>query len=32
MHNGRTFPYRPRAAITEGATEKDMRAGFLTSP
>ena len=32
MRNGSIFPYRRRAAITDGATEKGSRAGFWTSP
>ena len=32
MRNRRTFLYRLRAAMTDGATEKGMQAGFWTSP
>ena len=32
MRNRRTFLYRLRSAITDGATEKGSRAGFWTSP
>ena len=32
MHNRQTFLYRWRTAITDGATEKGIRAGFWTSP